>query len=41
MGDAVTLEEIFTKFNEKGQHGTTKQLSKDELGDLIEYLLSL
>jgi DNA-binding beta-propeller fold protein YncE len=40
-GEAVTLEEVFTKFNPKDQHGATRQLSKDELADLIEYLLSL
>ncbi|MBM4017978.1 MAG: hypothetical protein FJ288_06550 [Planctomycetes bacterium] len=40
-GEAVTLEELFTKFNEKGAHGTTKDLSKQELADLVAYLLSL
>jgi DNA-binding beta-propeller fold protein YncE len=40
-GEAVTLEEVFTKFDEKGKHGGWKQLSKEEMGDLIEYLLSL
>ena len=41
MGQATTLEEIFTKFNEQGRHGATKDLSKQELADLIVYLLSL
>ena len=40
-GDAVTLEEIFTKFDPKGQHGGWKRLSKEEMTDLIEYLRSL
>jgi len=41
MGQAVTLEEVFTKFNEQGRHGSTKDLTKQELSDLIVYLLSL
>jgi DNA-binding beta-propeller fold protein YncE len=41
MGQAVTLEEVFTKFNEQGRHGSTKDLSKQELADLVVYLLSL
>jgi len=41
MGQAVTLEEVFTKFNEQGRHGSTKDLSKQELADLTAYLLSL
>jgi cytochrome c peroxidase len=41
MGQATTLEEVFTKFNEQGRHGTTKDLSKQELADLVVYLLSL
>ena len=40
-GEAVTLEEVFTKFNAEGRHGVTAQLSKEELADLIEYLMSL
>jgi YVTN family beta-propeller protein len=40
-GEAVTLEEVFTKCDEKGQHGGWKKLSKEEFADLIEYLLSL
>jgi len=41
MGQAATLEEVFTKFNEAGRHGSTKDLSKQELADLVTYLLSL
>jgi cytochrome c peroxidase len=40
-GEAVTLQELFTKFNDQDKHGSTKQLSKEELDDLVEYLLSL
>ena len=40
-GEAVTLEEVFTKFNAKGLHGNTKDLTKAELADLVAYLLSL
>jgi YVTN family beta-propeller protein len=41
MGQATTLEEVFTKFNEQGRHGATKDLSKQELADLVVYMLSL
>lgn len=37
----MTLQEAFTKFNLKDEHGKTSQLSKEELDDLVEYLLSL
>jgi YVTN family beta-propeller protein len=37
-GSARTLEEIWTVFNPKDQHGVTNDLQKDELNDLIEYL---
>jgi len=40
-GEATTLQEVFTKFNSKDQHGKTSHLSKQELDDLVEYLLSL
>jgi len=40
-GEAVTLEEVFTKCDEKGLHGGWKKLSKDEMAELIEYLLAL
>ncbi len=35
---ARSLEEIWTVFNPKDQHGVTNDLTKDELNDLIEYL---
>ncbi len=40
-GSARSLEEIWTKFNPKDQHGVTNDLTKDELNDLIEYLRTL
>jgi YVTN family beta-propeller protein len=40
-GSAHTLEEIWTVFNPKDQHGQTNDLVKDELNDLIEYLKTL
>jgi Cytochrome c len=40
-GTARSLEEIWTIFNPKDQHGRTNDLTKDELNDLIEYLRTL
>jgi YVTN family beta-propeller protein len=40
-GNARSLEEIWTVFNPKDQHGVTNDLTKDELNDLIEYLRTL
>lgn len=40
-GAARSLEEIWTIFNPKDQHGVTNDLTKDELNDLIEYLRTL
>jgi YVTN family beta-propeller protein len=40
-GAAKSLEEIWTIFNPKDQHGATNDLTKDELNDLIEYLRTL
>ena len=40
-GSARSLEEIWTVFNPKDQHGVTNDLTKDELNDLIEYLKTL
>jgi YVTN family beta-propeller protein len=37
-GSAVTLEEIWTKFNPEDKHGRTNDVTKDELNDLIQYL---
>lgn len=40
-GRAVTLHEVFTKHNPGDRHGRTSHLSKDELDDLVAFLLSL
>lgn len=40
-GSARSLEEIWTVFNPKDQHGVTNDLTKDDLNDLIEYLRTL
>ena len=40
-GSAQTLEEIWTVYNPKDQHGVSNDLTKDELNDLIEYLKTL
>ena len=40
-GMAITLEEIWTKFNAYDVHGVTNDMTKDQLNDLIEYLKTL
>jgi YVTN family beta-propeller protein len=40
-GGAATLPEVFTRFNPRNRHGTTSQLSAEDLAALAEYLLSL
>jgi cytochrome c len=40
-GRAKTLDEVFTKYNPKDQHGKTSHLKKDELADLVSFLKSL
>ena len=40
-GRAVTLQELLTKSNQGDRHGRTSHLSKQELDDLVAYLLSL
>jgi DNA-binding beta-propeller fold protein YncE len=40
-GRATTLHELFTTFNPNDKHGVTSPLSKEQLDDLVEYLLSL
>ncbi len=40
-GEALTLEEIWTKFNPKDKHGITSDMDKVQLNDLIEYLKTL
>ncbi len=40
-GRAATLQEMLTTFNDKDLHGTTSHLSKEQIDDLVEFLLSL
>lgn len=40
-GRAVSLEEIWTRYNPKDKHGVANDLTKIELNELIEYLKSL
>ena len=40
-GEALTLEEIWTVFNNNDTHGVTSDMSKEQLNDLIEYLKTL
>ena len=39
-GRAVTIEEVLTKYNPGDKHGTTSNLTKDEISDLAEFVLS-
>jgi YVTN family beta-propeller protein len=40
-GEALTLEEIWTIFNNRDTHGITSDMSKEQLNDLIEFLKTL
>ena len=40
-GQAATMMEVLTEYNEDDRHGKTSDLSERELADLVEYLLSL
>jgi len=40
-GEALTLEEIWTVFNNSDKHGITSDMSKEQLNDLIEFLKTL
>ncbi|HXY07943.1 MAG TPA: c-type cytochrome [Terriglobales bacterium] len=40
-GQALTLEEIWTKYNPSGKHGITSGLTKEQLQDLVEFLKTL
>jgi len=40
-GEALTLEEIWTIFNNYDTHGITSDMSKEQLNDLIEFLKTL
>ena len=40
-GKAKTLEEAFTRYNSEDKHGETSHLSKRQIEDLVEFLVSL
>jgi len=40
-GSAATMEEVLTTHNAKDKHGVTSHLSRDQIADLVEYILSL
>jgi YVTN family beta-propeller protein len=40
-GEALSLEEIWTLFNNYDQHGVTSDMNKNQLNDLIEFLKTL
>jgi YVTN family beta-propeller protein len=40
-GEALSLEEIWTKYNASDKHGVTSDMTKEQLNDLIEYLKTL
>ncbi len=40
-GSAATIEDVLTTANSEGKHGETKQLSTEQLTDLVAYVLSL
>jgi DNA-binding beta-propeller fold protein YncE len=40
-GSAATIRDVFTTRNPSGRHGDTEGLSKQEMDDLCEYVLSL
>ena len=40
-GEALTLEEIWTVYNNQDTHGVTSDMRKEQLTDLIEYLKTL
>ena len=40
-GEALSLEEIWTKFNASDKHGVTSNMSKEDLNDLVEFLKTL
>jgi cytochrome c peroxidase len=40
-GRALTIEEVFTKYNTNDAHGKTSNLTPQEIHDLAEYILSL
>lgn len=40
-GRAATMHEVFTRYNADDRHGVTSNLTKEQLDDLVEYVMSL
>lgn len=40
-GEALSLEEIWTKYNTSDRHGVTSNMTKEDLNDLVEFLKTL
>jgi mono/diheme cytochrome c family protein len=40
-GRAATMQEVLTTYNPSNQHGTTSDLTEQQINDLAEYVLSL
>lgn len=40
-GRAATMEEVFTQYNPRDQHGVTSSLTDREISELVAYILSL
>jgi hypothetical protein len=40
-GSAATMRDVLTTGNQNDQHGKTSHLTAEQVGDLIEYVLSL
>lgn len=40
-GEALSLEEIWTKYNASDKHGVSSNMSKEDLNDLVEFLKTL
>ena len=40
-GSAVSIRDVLTARNPEGQHGTVKNLTNEQLDDLVEFVLSL
>lgn len=40
-GSAVTIRDVLTTRNQKGEHGTVRKLTQEQINDLAEYVLSL
>jgi DNA-binding beta-propeller fold protein YncE len=41
LGQAITLREVVTTFNEEDKHGSTSQLSPEKIDQLVAYLMQI